>query len=1442
MQPAKRPFFKPSNKLNIASLIVLLGLLLITFRNFNGEINNKAIEQDRLLYLKNEAYTKYKCEDYKNAARIISAYLNQNTGDSSARNMLVTCYIKLGRLDLANREATIELKKSPDDPNVLLRSAYLAFLLEKYPEAVRYLKLGLKTDRSDLQFNIQLAEAYYQAKDIKSAISEWKSVLRQLKKSDPRAKVIRKRIASAKGEDAGSGVGLQDTMPVQMFTAGDGEDNQTTIMWSLRDSANVSGVRILKRADGNFPTGPFDRNASLVYSNPSALQTDIFTDISNVKSASRIHYTMFTKNSAGAWSRGSNEYLNADVATTGPIVSITKSDLEPGWVFQGRHSVPLVLLSLKTGFSAAKLSGLPVKIFGSANINRICAYLDGNQNGRLDDSDYRIGSLDVQGSHANSPYGDSAVIEISPVPLKISEKNAKIILAADIQDDADASKLSGITVEGALTSDSSGKQPILNPILEAANINTKLFSIRGNIVNVSSSSDIKSLQRGHEAIVMQKIKLSTDFATAKLTALNVGKLGTVGDNKISSVAIYDDKNMNGVINAGERRLSVSSFRKGAAHLVMDTPQIISTVPRFFLVTYDVMRNTKIGSTAGSKIIGKNGVEIKAPDYVAGHNSTADRHSGILGSNNLTSNSVRVVASQDNLSLSHNPTKPTSKEQGSANIVLDSISLSAPRSGDGAVIKGLKVNENESLTGDAISKVKLIEDSKRTGVYDPEHDRILATATLKKGSAKFIIPGGLTIDPDSSCDLLLLADLSETASIGTQVQTVIPDQLSIYTVKPDRISPFIDAKSRAINIIDKPDNLFVEQKPLINATIKVGSKDRLAQRITMRVDNDKVALKKLTVRIAGNLDPKYIDDIKLWLDSNGNGSVDKNDKPVSTVSSPSGRVIVFRNSQLEEMSKNKGATLLITHSISADAPAGKTLAYTITKNSDVSVSYPDRAKVIENEKATKTALITTVPQAPTTPEHLVATAGENRKIALRWKPNSKKQNVTDYKIFRSAAKSGPYSQVGSTIADKSEFMDTVPKPGTYWYRVTASNVSGDSTASAANTVRRIKMACNVSAENETTTVKSADNSVTLYIPNNGAYEGKSFTAQSTSVPSGVEGSFVSEHFYEFDTNAREPFNPPLTIMLKCNMPVDDSVKIYHYKDGEWKPVTGGRYIYEGNYIGYTNITEFSGYGAVQANSNSGYNNPLQYTSGPKGPHGGYVNSTNKCKECHSIHLASGLYRLTRANERDETCDYCHGIGGLAATAVVLDENGHGVATETVGNVIAPDDTNPPYSIPATKWGCLECHSAHGNQTVKLAGFVTDKLLKSNPNRDKSFLYYAPAVGETTQTISQWCTTCHNTTFGSSSNPITVDESTTVFGHSSSGTGMTTDTGGYAEVDTDDGVNKGPTCRQCHLSTARTDITTGFPHASGAATSLLDTDTASTKIDNGCIRCHQVSSLP
>jgi cytochrome c553 len=219
-------------------------------------------------------------------------------------------------------------------------------------------------------------------------------------------------------------------------------------------------------------------------------------------------------------------------------------------------------------------------------------------------------------------------------------------------------------------------------------------------------------------------------------------------------------------------------------------------------------------------------------------------------------------------------------------------------------------------------------------------------------------------------------------------------------------------------------------------------------------------------------------------------------------------------------------------------------------------------------------------------------------------------------------------------------------------------------------------------------------------------------------------------------------------------------------------------------------------------------------------------------------------LTKADTRGETCEFCHGIGGAASTTVVLDPEGHGLPEGTQGIVTAPGDTNQPYRKNAQLWGCLECHSPHDNQTVKLAGFSSNKLLKANPNPGKNYLYYTPVIGETAQTLSQWCSTCHNANFGASSEGKTVlmgSETATTFGHPSSGAGTVKTPDGHTKVTLDDGVNNGPTCKECHIADGRTE-TSEFPHSSGSAPSMLKDGSDGVQIDNVCTECHNTVSLP
>ena len=269
--------------------------------------------------------------------------------------------------------------------------------------------------------------------------------------------------------------------------------------------------------------------------------------------------------------------------------------------------------------------------------------------------------------------------------------------------------------------------------------------------------------------------------------------------------------------------------------------------------------------------------------------------------------------------------------------------------------------------------------------------------------------------------------------------------------------------------------------------------------------------------------------------------------------------------------------------------------------------------------------------------------------------------------------------------------------------------------------------------------------------------------------------------------------------------------------------------------------------------SGYNNPLQYNNDalyPQGPHGGYTTSTNKCKDCHAVHLATGTYLLTRADSANQVCDFCHSeTSGLATKRVSLNTNGHGVDTNTPDPIVAPDDTTPtPYTIPKANWGCVDCHSVHNSQTVKLADEPSTKLLKADPNPGKAYFYYNPSLIDTTtrqspQKLAAWCSACHNANFGYHKTPkqyYNGTETINVYGHDVAEDSATLDTTtGYALNVNPDNGNQGPNCKQCHQA----DGGSTFPHESTAPDLLMSAvNSTKSNLDVVCISCHNTASLP
>ncbi|MBS3909777.1 MAG: hypothetical protein KGZ93_09165 [Actinobacteria bacterium] len=804
------------------------------------------------------------------------------------------------------------------------------------------------------------------------------------------------------------------------------------------------------------------------------------------------------------------------------------------------------------------------------------------------------------------------------------------------------------------------------------------------------------------------------------------------------------------------------------------------------------------------------------------------------------------ATEETLTASNLPPANASHLQGSSNVIGDVLYLYAPL-GDGITVANITVRQVGTALDSDISLLKLIRDVNGNRVYDVGTDTIIASTTTASGVASFT-GINLAISSNTTETILVAFDISGSASVGAKIQSnLIYASGDIVVVAPDKVANYGNLSGATLTIEDKPDTLTVGQSTVSPRDVIVDTGDQLMQVLEVTVNEDKAKLTALSVtRIGTATDSDTASEgVKLWYDADNNGAVSNPDWQLSTSKTFSGGRVTFDNIKLAEITTATPARLLVTYNLTANATIDRTIGASIESSASVEVAPPDLKALTAEPLAGP--LHTIAPTPPTAPTGLQITAGANSRFSLSWKSNPASENVKHYSVYRSTTSDGLFSLVGTTTV--TQYTDTVTVSGSYWYRLAAVNRSGESIRSAVETAKNVDLTITLGLADTTTTIESADASVKLIIPPSTRYANKTFTIRSASRPPGVK--MVSRFYFELATDAVEPFDPSLTLIMKCINPVDESVAIYHFNDAnKWEGVTGGTYIYDGypdNYdVGYTNITKFSGYAAADL-AFGGYNYPQQYTAKPKGPHGGYADTTNKCKECHAVHLATGSYKLTRASSHGETCAFCHGIGGTASVTVILDAEGHGLSpSEQAGMIIAPGDTHPAYTKNASSWGCLECHSVHDNKTVKLAGLSSNKLLKADPNPAKSggYSYYTPVEGETTQTVSQWCSACHNANFGASNDGKPVlkgSVSATVFGHASSSHGMTTTPDGSPRVTLDDGKNNGPTCYDCHKADGRTGVNE-FPHSSGAAPSMLKAGSNALQLDNVCVGCHRTSSLP
>jgi len=1204
------------------------------------------------------------------------------------------------------------------------------------------------------------------------------------------------------------------------FFASDGDDAQSDLSWTNPTDPDFLGIRIMRRSDGVYPTGPSDPLAQQVWEDTTTPVAITYTDIGPLTNGIAYKYSVFTRDAVGNWNTTVTPGINADTGTPGPTITVTNSPVATDTLHQGQAGVVMQKLGFSTDFSTATLNSVTVDRTGSASdsdISSVKIFTDLNGNGVIDGGDTQIGSGTFSGGSSS----------LSVTPQTITTTPSCLLVVYDISGSSNTSVTAGSNIVNQNSISASGAYQVA----AFTNYGSNTPNIASDTVSVTSTAIATVAHRGQSNTTMQKLGFSTDYGTASLTAIKVAKLGTIPDNTITAVKIFTDLNGNGVINGADTETGSGTFTGGQVTITLSSPQVITTAPSYLLVAYDISDTAVTGDTLGSSIVDESCITIAPPDTVAPFA-------------NLNSNLPAISGSAESLEVSHTPPPDFNADQGSQNQLLDTLNLYAP-AGDGVVINGLRIDEVGTAFDSDLTSVALVRDSNANGVFNPGVDIELASTTFSGGRADFPF-SSFEIASDSTETLFVTAHLSNTANIGATVKSNIVDAGYFTMCHPDTVTPFGVMGSAVLTIQDKPDTLDIAQTAVDGGNITAGTSDHVVQVLDLSTVEDTVGLTTLTINRTGTATDSDTaqNGIKLWFDADNSNSLNPGDQQLSTSKTFSAGAVTFDGIDLAAISPSASKKLLVTYSLPSDVGVGRTIGASIENTSSAVVGSPD--KVSLSVTPLSSILHTIAPIPPTIPTGLQVIANSNNKFNLNWNDNPANEYITHYDIYRSDSANGPFNLAGSTGGSGSAYVDTVPSPGNYWYRVSGVNDTAESLQGSTEIAASI-IADDKASSITTVTIESADAAVKLIIPPDATYTDETFTIISAANPPAPGIQLISKYYFEFQTNVAAPFARPLTLIFRCNRIIERSDVIYHYNDSDnkWEVVTGGQYVYDDNdpyTIGYTNITHFSGYG-VGAAAFGGYNDPLQYVTTP-GPHGGYTDTTNKCRECHAVHIATGTYRLTRANVRSETCDFCHGDGGASIKHIVLDEHGHGISTDQAeGIVTAPDDTDPPYTKNAKLWGCLECHSVHDNQTIKLSDLSYGRLLKSDPNpaKNQNYLHYTPVVGESTQTVSQWCSTCHNANFGSSAELKTVAMGAItgkVAGHSSSAQGSTTTSDGFADVKYD---GTGPTCQQCHTAAGGSG-TSEFPHSSGLPPAMLKAGTTATGIDNVCTGCHNTASVP
>lgn len=506
----------------------------------------------------------------------------------------------------------------------------------------------------------------------------------------------------------------------------------------------------------------------------------------------------------------------------------------------------------------------------AADLTQVQLYRDDNGNG-VQDGDTLLGTTTFAGTTATFTQGGglTSISPGSPVDLLV------VSTYATSASDGETFAAQG-TVPGDLVTVGVNSLVTLTPTGSSAPSAAQTFRTGALSLAAGASPPGAGPAFANQSDVgIQQIRATATGEGVALSNLVIGATGTGPTSVVSAVKLWEDRNQDGQVDAGDAFLATTTFAGSTATFSGTIATVNTSASLTLLVSYDFNGT------------GSNGQTFGADAFVGGDLSAQGAISTLaITPSGSSPDSALKTLSVGALTLAPGPMPPgaTAVVASSNRVAIQQVRLTA--SGEPSRLQTLSVGFAGSGSASDVLLAELYHDQDSDGVVSAA-DTLLTSQTFTGTTAVFSRAGGLaTVTTATTLDLLVSFDIGPgaTASQTFGLDSLTAGELSATgTLSGSAITPTGSAPASNLKTIVALGSLTASagSTPPGAGAVFVNQTNVAVQQVRLAATGEAARVTSFTITFAGSGAPTSLTQARLYHDQNADGQVDGGDIQLDT---------------------------------------------------------------------------------------------------------------------------------------------------------------------------------------------------------------------------------------------------------------------------------------------------------------------------------------------------------------------------------------------------------------------------------------------------------------------------------------------------------------------------------------------------------------------------------